>query len=300
MATPLCPWKITNERYNTYNPMKQSRNSVLSAFTLIELLVVIAIIAILAAILFPVFAQAREKARQTSCLSNMKQMGLGVTQYLQDYDETFPMGFEARTWVNEGWQIAIQPYCKNLGIFACPSDTLAATPVPGYEWAGVGISYAGNGLYGNWTTFFSLRGPFVTGNNGGWLDPNPMALATISRPAEGIMVAEKHCDVVFENFQKTGSGDSGYAAGNTSGFGPTSVFAGDNYGGGWGPRRIPDGTRPTTNKYPDGPDGAVTVKHSGMANFIFCDGHVKSMKPAQTNPNPTAQPLNNMWDVTRK
>ncbi|GAB4455712.1 MAG: hypothetical protein OHK0029_12240 [Armatimonadaceae bacterium] len=69
---------------------RRSRNSATRAFTLIELLVVIAIIAILAAILFPVFAQAREKARQTACLSNAKQMGLGVMMYAQDYDETMP------------------------------------------------------------------------------------------------------------------------------------------------------------------------------------------------------------------
>jgi prepilin-type N-terminal cleavage/methylation domain-containing protein/prepilin-type processing-associated H-X9-DG protein len=94
-------------------------------FTLIELLVVIAIIAILAAILFPVFAQAREKARQTSCLSNLKQLGLGLMMYAQDYDETYPMnlfmGFEPGPCVHLS-QVAITPYIKNIGIYKCPSD----------------------------------------------------------------------------------------------------------------------------------------------------------------------------------
>src|ERR1700755_2026194 len=92
-------------------------------FTLIELLVVIAIIAILAAILFPVFAQAREKARQTSCLSNEKQMGLSLIQSSQDYDETFPVGFVLGApsgWLNLSWPVFVQPYVKNLGVFACP------------------------------------------------------------------------------------------------------------------------------------------------------------------------------------
>jgi prepilin-type N-terminal cleavage/methylation domain-containing protein len=95
-------------------------------FTLIELLVVIAIIAILAAILFPVFAQAREKARQTQCVNNMKQAGLGVIQYLQDYDETYPMSvYRGRNNQNQECAYtmlsAIEPYVKNKDIYECPS-----------------------------------------------------------------------------------------------------------------------------------------------------------------------------------
>lgn len=93
-----------------------------NGFTLIELLVVIAIIAILAAILFPVFAKVREKARAISCLSNMKQLGLAVTQYTQDYDETEPNGYNA--WGAEtGWANQIFPYVKSVGAFACPDDS---------------------------------------------------------------------------------------------------------------------------------------------------------------------------------
>jgi prepilin-type N-terminal cleavage/methylation domain-containing protein/prepilin-type processing-associated H-X9-DG protein len=105
------------------------------AFTLIELLVVIAIIAILAAILFPVFAQAREKARAITCISNFKELGLAITQYVQDYDETFPM---ASREDNVEWTTIVDPYIKNGdkgglvptgtdaynysgGVFSCPS-----------------------------------------------------------------------------------------------------------------------------------------------------------------------------------
>jgi prepilin-type N-terminal cleavage/methylation domain-containing protein/prepilin-type processing-associated H-X9-DG protein len=107
-----------------------------TGFTLIELLVVIAIIAILAAILFPVFARAREKARQTSCLSNLKQISLGHLMYAQDYDERFLHGRYPGTCMyghyhshDDGisnymsWQTHIYPYVKNTQVFVCPSAT---------------------------------------------------------------------------------------------------------------------------------------------------------------------------------
>jgi prepilin-type N-terminal cleavage/methylation domain-containing protein len=101
------------------------------AFTLIELLVVIAIIAILAAILFPVFAQAREKARATTCLSNLKQQGLGAMMYAQDYDETImPFWYVDAPYTGQPfpqrttYYLLIQPYIKNWQIFKCPSAPL--------------------------------------------------------------------------------------------------------------------------------------------------------------------------------
>ena len=103
-----------------------------SAFTLIELLVVIAIIAILAAILFPVFAKVREKARQTSCISNQKQLGLGILQYIQDNDEMVPA--DPDNWgtpMGIGWAQSSYPYVKAAGVYRCPDDS-TTTPNVSY------------------------------------------------------------------------------------------------------------------------------------------------------------------------
>jgi prepilin-type N-terminal cleavage/methylation domain-containing protein/prepilin-type processing-associated H-X9-DG protein len=94
-------------------------------FTLIELLVVIAIIAILAAILFPVFAQARAAARKASCASNVRQLGVGLQMYVQDYDQMYPYwswGERGTNGISSLWHVAIFPYVKNTGIYSCPSD----------------------------------------------------------------------------------------------------------------------------------------------------------------------------------
>jgi prepilin-type N-terminal cleavage/methylation domain-containing protein len=110
-------------------------------FTLIELLVVIAIIAILAAILFPVFAQARGKARQAACLSNMKQMGLGVIMYASDYDEAFPPGsyrdIATHAYLST-WKVAVYSYMKNKQIYECPESRagLAKMYDPNGDWCG--------------------------------------------------------------------------------------------------------------------------------------------------------------------
>jgi len=121
------------EGFRALNPLKGGATTMLEhqrGFTLIELLVVIAIIAILAAILFPVFAQAREKARSISCLSNLKQVMSAILMYAQDYDERLPMwttpcwDFSAFGVVNnQPWWMRVYPYIRNEGVFTCPSDS---------------------------------------------------------------------------------------------------------------------------------------------------------------------------------
>ena len=149
------------------------------AFTLIELLVVIAIIAILAAILFPVFARARENARRASCMSNLKQIGLGVIQYTQDYDEHFPMyrvtalstDYAARPF---GWADALQPYIKSIQILQCPSDSAAPVSTPAVA-SGYGYTdYAYNLWIGGWN---------VSKNAG-------LSLATLTQPSLTVILTD--------------------------------------------------------------------------------------------------------------
>jgi prepilin-type N-terminal cleavage/methylation domain-containing protein/prepilin-type processing-associated H-X9-DG protein len=151
-------------------------------FTLIELLVVIAIIAILAAILFPVFARARENARRASCQSNLKQQGLGIMQYVQDYDEKFPPCAWWNGTANQPWQLLVQPYVKSTQLFACPSNTSTATLYS----LGILNHYVANGSDSatSTATWGGIR-PMNYGTNGGGI-----AQAQVESSAQLILIHE--------------------------------------------------------------------------------------------------------------
>ena len=233
---------------STFRSPVIAHKSAKSAFTLIELLVVIAIIAILAAILFPVFARARENARRSSCTSNLKQIGLGILQYTQDYDERYPMrvyGGAANADVREAnsWRRASYPYIKSAQVFSCPSNTRNNDDANDSTDASMATLPAGSPRF---KRSYAIN---ATGNVGG------------TTPSEYF------------------TGNSLAAIDDSAG----TVLVGE-YSGGFPyiPLRDPDSRNFN--------DANITFQgHLGTDNFLFCDGHVKSLKVSAT-----ATPTN-MW-----
>jgi len=156
------------------NRLRNARTPRRSGFTLIELLVVIAIIAILAAILFPVFAQAREKARATACLSNTKQMGNAIAMYVQDYDETLPPGGRGTVKPNR-WYDMTNPYIKNRQVYQCPS-------APEQSVRATGDIYTAGG--------YGCNQNVMDWNNGDGTGTGGRALASMETPADTFVISD--------------------------------------------------------------------------------------------------------------
>ncbi|MEO7718837.1 MAG: DUF1559 domain-containing protein [Capsulimonas sp.] len=238
-----------------------------NGFTLIELLVVIAIIAILAAILFPVFAKAREKARQISCASNMKQLALGLLQYNQDYDESMP---STNTIWGGGWAGEVYPYVKSKGIYACPDDSSD----PG----GAGFTRVSYGLNVN------VLPPYGTGQGNYFTTSSTTAIAAQTAPASTVLLFEiqkqLYVDVTnpLETSSTIGDGAKGY--GGCSGSGIDSSYCNAVY---------------ATGKI-DGYDipnwSGVQGVHTDGANYAALDGHVKWLKPSAVSGGLTAPDTN--------
>ena len=259
------------------------------AFTLIELLVVIAIIALLGSILFPVFSRARENARRASCASNLKQLGLGLFQYSQDYDEQFPLGlgyFLIPTnpgvdyFPGDGWASQIMPYVKNTQIFDCPSDPTVATS------AGLPISYAYNSI-------------FTYPRNIG--DPQG-SLALCTAPSRTVLLTEVQSvwsPINIANENTVGGGNTGHLSPATIGqdcqilqmlsnsVSPALTAASR-------PQQYATGYM-DNSAYNDGACNSFSLsakgRHLDTSNFLMADGHVKAYRgmnvsAGQAAPNP--------------
>jgi prepilin-type N-terminal cleavage/methylation domain-containing protein/prepilin-type processing-associated H-X9-DG protein len=243
-----------------------------AGFTLIELLVVIAIIAILAAILFPVFAQAREKARQATCLSNLRNVAMAQAQYAQDYDEL--LNRIRGRWVPQGvkWAFGAQdmlaPYLRNDAIWKCPSDSIPRDDCDASF--GYPISYSFTNFQSNWddgpsgTATFGLHA--YSTNTADW-EARSKGLAELGAPGDTIAVFE---------LWTTASYSEGYAYWR------------------WDVRNIADPNWPDAPNYftftwcssKPGQAQMTIGAHALQTNFTFVDGHAKAMPRRQTMPWP--------------